>query len=166
MISLRALEPDDLELLYQLENDTSLWSVSDTNVPYSHQLLRDFILRTTGDIYTDKQLRLMIVLGEEPIGTADLVNFNPQHLRAEVGITILPKYRQQGYATQALAQLLHYADTILHLHQLYAIVPADNPPSLHLFLRSGFTHTATLPDWLRTQHGFVAAELFSKELRS
>lgn len=55
MISLRAMEPDDLDLLYKVENDQELWEVGATNVPYSKALLRDFIMNATGDIYTDKQ---------------------------------------------------------------------------------------------------------------
>ena len=56
-ISLRALEPEDLDLLYHIENDDELWGVGVTNVPYSRYLLHDFISSTTGDIYTDKQIR-------------------------------------------------------------------------------------------------------------
>ena len=34
-IRLRALEPEDLDELYQIENDRRLWDVGLTNVPYS-----------------------------------------------------------------------------------------------------------------------------------
>ena len=34
-IHLRALEPEDLDMLYQIENNRELWSVGVTNVPYS-----------------------------------------------------------------------------------------------------------------------------------
>ena len=34
-IRLRAIEPEDLDLLYLIENDTRLWNVGTTNVPYS-----------------------------------------------------------------------------------------------------------------------------------
>ena len=60
-VRLRAMEPEDLELLYQIENEPELWQVGCTNVPYSRYLLRDFITRSTGDIYTDKQVRLCLL---------------------------------------------------------------------------------------------------------
>ena len=34
-ITLRALEPEDLDALYAIENDTEIWDVGHTNVPYS-----------------------------------------------------------------------------------------------------------------------------------
>jgi diamine N-acetyltransferase len=34
-IYLRALEPNDLEFVYAIENDQSIWAVSNTHTPYS-----------------------------------------------------------------------------------------------------------------------------------
>lgn len=147
-VSLRAMEPEDLELLYQVENDLTLWDVGSTNVPYSRKLLREFIVNSTGDIYTDKQVRLMICAGGLTVGMADLINFDPTHLRAEVGIVVLATYRRQGIAFNALLQLVHYARHTLHLHQLYAYVDMENLPSIDLFKKAGFCHTCTLQDWL------------------
>ena len=58
-VRLRAMEPEDLESLYQIENDPELWQVGCTNVPYSRYLLRDFITHSTGDIDTEIQVWLM-----------------------------------------------------------------------------------------------------------
>ena len=87
-VRLRAIEPEDLKLMYDIENDMSLWNVGSTNVPYSHFLLQEYITRSTGDIYTDKQLRLMIEVGQQTIGIIDLIAYDPRHNRAEVGIVI------------------------------------------------------------------------------
>ena len=35
LIRLRALEPDDVQVLYKWENDTEVWKVSNTIVPFS-----------------------------------------------------------------------------------------------------------------------------------
>ena len=42
-VRLRAMEPEDLDLLYKIENDERLWNVCTTNVPYSRYVLRDYI---------------------------------------------------------------------------------------------------------------------------
>ena len=70
-ILIRALEPEDLEYLYKWENDMDLWDVSDTLTPFSHFTLKKYIENAHVDIYTSKQLRLMItrVDTQEPIGT-------------------------------------------------------------------------------------------------
>ena len=77
-ISLRALEPEDLDLLYQVENDVSLWSVGVTNKPYSRYALHEYIASASGDIYVDHQVRLMICNRDgDTVGMVDLMNFNP-----------------------------------------------------------------------------------------
>jgi diamine N-acetyltransferase len=41
-ISLRALEPEDLEFLYALENNETDWEVSNTQAPFSKYLLKQY----------------------------------------------------------------------------------------------------------------------------
>ena len=85
VVNLRAIEPEDLDVLYQIENDEALWDVGITNVPYSRYTLHDYIAQSAGDIYTDRQVRLMIENEQrQTVGIVDIVNFQPQHLRAEV----------------------------------------------------------------------------------
>ena len=103
---LRAIEPEDLDLLYQIENDQSLWQVGTTNVPYSRYTLHDYIASSSDDIYADRQVRMIVENDEkETVGIVDLVQFSPEHLRAEVGIVILQNHRRKGYAREALREL-------------------------------------------------------------
>ena len=60
-VHLRAMEPEDLEVLYQMENDPSTWDVSNFSVPYSKYVLKQYIENSQCDMFADKQLRLMIV---------------------------------------------------------------------------------------------------------
>lgn len=149
IVSLRALEPEDLELLYQIENDTELWAVGATNVPYSRYVLHEYIANSTGDIYVDKQVRLIVELdGHQTIGIADLINFDPKHLRAEIGLLILPEYRGKGIGSVILEQLANYARRILLLHQIYAVIGTDNEPATRLFQHTGYQSGTVLHDWL------------------
>ena len=34
-IYLRAVEPEDLDIMYEMENDPSMWDISSFTVPYS-----------------------------------------------------------------------------------------------------------------------------------
>ena len=148
-IKLRAIEPEDLELLYKIENDVRLWNVGATNVPYSKYTLHDYIANSADDIYTDKQLRMMVEDMEgKTVGIVDLMNFSPQHLRAETGIVILDAERRKGYATEALNAMCDYASNVLHLHQLYGVVGKDNQAALALYDKAGFEHQEALRDWL------------------
>jgi diamine N-acetyltransferase len=156
MIRLRALEPDDLEFLYVLENDPSIWGVSDTLVPVSRHALREYLAHAAADFYVVRQLRLVVTTENDgrPVGVADLFDFDPLHQRAGVGITILGAERQRGYARQALELLKRHARQVLRLHQLYATVGADNQASLQLFRAVGFREVGTRQQWLRTAEGW------------
>ena len=164
-IRLRAIEPEDLDLLYRIENDHRLWNVGATNVPYSRYTLHDYIATSSDDIYADRQVRLIVENADgQPVGMTDIVNFNPQHRRAEVGIVTLDASRHQGYATAALVSLCRYALQVLHLHQLYAVIAADNSIALHLFENNGFTRHAVLPDWLYDGRKYCDAAVLQRIL--
>lgn len=157
-VVLRALEPEDLDLLYQIENDRTLWSVGATNVPYSRHTLQEYIALATGDIYVDRQVRLMVCTPEgEAVGMVDLCNFNPQHNRAEVGIVIRPDCRRRGIGRAALRALVDYARSVLHLHQLYALVSQRHEATLRLFAQARFERQSTLADWLYDGREYTAA---------
>ena len=147
-IWLRKVEPSDLPFLYAMENDPDAWDSSCVHNPLSHQDLRAYIANTTGDIYQDRQLRLIIHdRSEETLGAIDLFNFDIHNAKAEIGIYLKPSARQKGVAQQAVALVLDYAHAILHLRQVYALVTAGNHPSINLFRKAHFQHTATLLSW-------------------
>ena len=58
-IRLRAIEPEDLDLLYAIENDPALWSVAASSAYYSRFMLKQYIAAASNDIYADSQLRLI-----------------------------------------------------------------------------------------------------------
>lgn len=164
-VTLRAIEPEDLDLLYRIENDSQLWNAGVTNVPYSRYTLHDYIANAAADIYTDRQVRLIIEdAHHHAIGLADLVNFDPQHNRAEIGLVIEQPFRHKGLAKATLQRLHHYAMHTLHLHQLYAIIDTQNSPAMTLFQNAGYNLTATLSDWLFDGHEYRHAALMQKVL--
>jgi diamine N-acetyltransferase len=150
-IYLRAVEPEDLDIFYRMENDPALWEISSFTVPYSRYVLKQYIEHMINDIYTDKQLRLMIVRRSDQavLGTIDLTDFAPLHSRAAVGIALLEEYRRSGYAEDALSLLCDYAFGFLRMKQLYAKIPVDNEASRSLFGKSGFQDCGILKAWLQ-----------------
>ena len=156
-ISLRAPEPEDLELLFQWENNPQWWNVGGTLVPYSRYQLKEYIAEAHRDIFDIKQLRLMVDLIEEgkTIGMVDLYDFDPYHRRAGVGILIDPLSQKKGLATEALNLLITYAFSFLKLHQLYAHIPETNEASIHLFTRCSFVKTGVLKDWITSEKGYT-----------
>lgn len=153
---LRALERSDLDFLFALENDVSVWQVSNTVAPFSREVLEQYLQQAGLDIYSTRQLRLVVCTpAHQAVGAIDLFDFDPLHLRAGIGILIREPFRRQGLAAQALALLLHYASQYLLLHQLYCSIAADNHPSLALFRQAGFREVGTRSHWLRTPQGWA-----------
>ena len=162
-IRLRAMEPGDLDTLYQWENDPDNWFVSNTRSPFSKHVLSRFIEDGGRDIYETRQMRLMIMLKSppegknDPVGAVDLFDFDPFHLRAGLGILIGRKeLRQHGLASEALSLLIDYAFKVLRLHQLYCNIAADNEISMKLFKKFGFTSTGEKKEWLRGQKTWIS----------
>jgi len=155
-ILLRALEPGDIEALYQWENDTENWKVSSTQTPFSRFVLEQYIASAHQDIYSVKQLRLIICANEnKPVGCIDLFDFEPNHLRAGIGVLIAEKSeRRKGYASEALELLIEYCFKLLNLHQLYCNITTDNEASILLFQKHGFQITGIKKQWIRDGDSF------------
>ncbi|TNF45281.1 MAG: N-acetyltransferase [Bacteroidetes bacterium] len=165
-ISLRPLETEDIELLYQWENNMEIWNVSNTRTPFSKYILAEYIKESVKDIYETKQLRLIIQNENlEPVGAVDLFDFDPYHMRAGIGILIHDaKNRNHGYATDALNAIFNYALEALGLKQLYANISAKNEVSIHLFEKAGFEKTGTKKNWLKNLNGWEDEVFMQKML--
>ena len=153
-LKLRAIEPEDLEILYKWENNTSLWIHGNTLSPYSKLALRQYINDSLSmDIFQNRQLRLMACLKQDVdtvVGTVDLYDFDPQNQRAGVGILIDEDFRGRKFASEVLQIIEYYAFNFLHLHQLYAYIATSNNISLNLFRKAGYQQAGLLKDWLKT----------------
>ena len=170
IIKLRKLEPSDLPFLYQWENDASVWADGSNHNPLSQQDLRDYIESTTGDIYKDGQLRLIIHSSSESVcqqsglsgeaglssvspqdgltlGCVDLFDFDPRNRRAAIGMYIAPQYRGQGIGREAVRLLEEYAFDFLHMRIIYAIISTSNTACSELYRQAGYTPSSVLPSW-------------------
>lgn len=149
---LRAPEPEDLDILYRWENDTSLWQYGHTLNPLSRFALREFIVSCSENIFETRQMRF-IVTGKEqnqPVGAVDLYELDSFHQRVGIGILIDSEFQRRGYAKEALGLIRDYCFDWLHMHQLFAHIPETNTPSVALFRSSGFVVSGVLQDWIRT----------------
>lgn len=161
-VKLRALEPEDEDILYIWENDSAVWHVSGTSSPFSRKVIREYVENSHFDIYTTKQLRLMIdTLEGVPVGCIDLFDFDPQNLRAGIGILISNSQdRGQGYASEALKLVINYTFTALHIHQLHCVITETNEPSIKLFESNDFTECGIIKDWVKLNNKWVDVKFY------
>ncbi len=162
-INLRALEPEDLELLYQWENNDQYWVISNTVTPFSRFTLKRYLKHSHKNIYETGQLRLMIevIPDKKTIGTIDIFDFDPFHRRAGIGILIAEEdQRRKGYASMAIKCLIRYCFTSLQLHQLWCNILATNCESIDLFTKMGFEKIGTKKEWVKTVDGYIDEFMF------
>lgn len=161
---LRALEPEDLELMYGWENDMQIWRVSGTVAPFSRHVLSRLIEEQQFDIYATRQMRLVIEHDGQAVGAVDLFEFDPHNRRAGVGIIVDSQHRAQGLGHDALKALEQYAQQTLHLHQLWCSVTVDNEASLKLFRKAGYVECGLRREWILTSDGALDEILMQKIL--
>ncbi|MCM1449000.1 MAG: GNAT family N-acetyltransferase [Clostridiales bacterium] len=162
IVTLRAPEPQDIDMMYLTENDVAQWNDGVTFAPVSRKQLWDYIENYDGNIFATGQLRLVIVHRNEFAGVADLYDYDRVNHRAYVGITVIKSMRHDHVATRALSLLIKLCGEVLGMHQLAAVVRCDNEPSVKLFRNAGFTETGRFTDWIKRGRGYVSAYHFQR----
>jgi diamine N-acetyltransferase len=156
-IFLRALEPSDVELLYQWENDPEIWKISQTLTPYSKYTLKQFVDSAQEDIFSAKQVRFMINLvhTKQTVGILDIFDIDFINSRAGMGVLIDKNFRNQEIGSEAVSLACTYLFDTLHLHQVYCNILDNNAVSMKLFEKCGFSIIGVKKDWTKTENGFA-----------
>ncbi len=134
-VELRVLEKDDLEFIYQLNNNPEImlfWFEE----PYKSMTYLEKMYEKSIE---NKDVRQFIIKkGDEKIGYVGIYSIDPIHRKAEFGIMIDPKHQGYGYASTATRLAIDYAFATLNLHKLYLIVDCINEKAIHVYEKMGF----------------------------
>ncbi|RZP12377.1 MAG: N-acetyltransferase [Flavobacteriales bacterium] len=164
-INLRALELDDLEFLFKIENDSKFQKISSSILPFSKHYLEKYIMESNLDIFLEKQFRFVISIeNNNPIGLIDLFDFDPINHRAGIGIVIINTHRKKGYALESVKLIEDISKKDLQIHQLYVSVGVDNKSSLNLFKKLGYLEIGVKKDWNYVNGQYIDELLFQKIL--
>lgn len=166
-IYLRALEPEDLDFIFEIENNENFWELSSTQTPYSRYVIKQYLENAHKDIYEVKQLRLVISnYKDESLGLIDFFDFDFKNKRAGIGIIIKDsKNRGKGYGVEALELLINYGFSHLNLHQVYCNVSEDNEASIKLFKSQKFEKVGLKKDWNFSNKSFKNEYLFQRIIK-
>lgn len=165
-IRLRAVEPEDAGIMWDVESDSAQWIQNSMMAPISRQMLLEYALDYDADPLRAGQLRLIIERKSDgaPVGIADLYDISAGHRHAFSAIYILPEYRRQGLAAKSLKLLEQYAYQLLDMHHLAAKIMEDNNISIKLFEKCGYKKRGVLPEWFATAGKHKALYIYSKIL--
>jgi len=144
----RALEPEDVTMLFKWENDLEINEVSLSKVPFSKYILEQYIAQAHLDIQQAGQYRFVLEDTEgNAVGCVDLFDYDAIDRRAAIGIIIEKKYRLKGYAAEAITLMKDYAFNRIGMRQLHCSVGVSNEKSIQLFRSAGFTEIGIRNDW-------------------
>ncbi|MBD5347146.1 MAG: GNAT family N-acetyltransferase [Bacteroides sp.] len=159
-VRLRALEPSDIDIMMEWENDTQSWGAASTSAPYSRRIIEDYVLTYDADIFSARQLRLIIEYDGKAVGALDLTDFDPVNHRAGIGIIVDPRFRGKGYGKRAIDIAARYCRERIGMHQLWAIVAQDNAASRQLFESAGFVAGGRMRSWISHGSGYTDAYIY------
>ena len=163
LLSLRAIESEDIDLLFDLENDLDLWKYSNRSQPYSRDLLQKYIANAHKDIFEVRQIKFAIcTLDGIAVGFIDLFDYEPLHHRAGVGLVLREQDQNKGYGKSSLELIALYAQKYLQLHQLYANSARENQMSIQLFEGQGYTFVGIKKDWNFYEGQYHAENIYQK----
>lgn len=164
LMYLRAMEPLDVDLLYEWENDPQVWVAGTNTKPLSKTDIQAFVDHTDLDIYQTKQLRLMIIekSTDVAVGCIDLFDFDPFNMHGGIGVLVCEKYRGKGFAKEAIKVFSQYLFDTYALHTIGATMSADNEVSQGLFEACGYQYCGIRRGWLRRGDRFLDEVVYQK----
>lgn len=165
-VRLRAVEPEDIDLLFAVENDSAEWINGDNFAPFSKEQLLQYAIAYDADPLRSGQLRLVIenTTTGEAMGIVDLYDISVRHAHGFVGIYLLPSFRGYGYASESIDLLCDYCKKHLRLRMLAARILNHNDKSLALFRYCGFEKTGMLRDWVMVYNMPSTVYIYQKNL--
>lgn len=137
-VILRPVERSDVPKLTQWINDEAITRHLIVALPMSHEDEAEWVQSTANN--KPDNVTLMIETGTgTPIGNIGLHNISAKDRTALLGIVIGEReYHGNGYGTDAVRTMLHYAFYTLNLRKVNLAVYSSNPRAKRCYEKCGF----------------------------
>jgi diamine N-acetyltransferase len=133
MIIVRLAQTSDAQQIWEWENDTSLWEVTDEPGPFSRADIYSF-LRNQNHLTLHNQERWIIEMYQTPIGMIDLFDYNEKKQSVGIGIAIPnPEFRGKGNASLAMKMMHHHLKLKYAIQEVHCIIHLTNKTSIRFF---------------------------------
>ncbi len=164
-IYLRTININDVDIIYNWENNPENWKVSAIQQPFSKAQITEFVL-SEQDIFVHEQQRFIVCTNDNTIiGNVDLFEFEPEHKRLGIGILIDKPYRNKGFAKQAILLMEAYCKEILNIKNIFCNILEDNPTSIKLFEGLHYQKIGIKPKWHHYNGKWYDEGLYLKALQ-
>ena len=152
-LELRRLTLDDAEVMFAYRSNPLVAKYQGWK-PDSVEQTREFINKLSG-IEPDTpgtwiQLALVHRDSRQMIGDCGLHFLKDDRRQSEIGITLSPSHQRQGYALEAVRDVIEYLFTELGKHRVFASMDPRNTAVIELFKRVGMRQEAHMIEslWL------------------
>jgi RimJ/RimL family protein N-acetyltransferase len=143
-LKLRPLQQGDCEAVFAMMSDAETMRFWDWPAFSEREVVDEIVAGQIADVRAGDALYWMACLGNREIGLCDLSEFDTHHRRAEIGFLFARPHWGQGYAREAMEQIVAHAFGPLGLERLWARFHAGNTASQRLLKRLGFAYEGTL----------------------
>lgn len=141
LITLRAIESKDAEILLKMINDPEIeLSVIGWSYPVSERQQLEWI----NNIQSDKAIRFIIDYQNRAVGTAIISNVDYKNRTANLNVKIPLEERGKGFASHAVNLMICYCFDELGINCITASILYDNKSSRSLFEKMGFHQEGVL----------------------
>jgi len=152
----RGVEKEDLDFFYKVSQDTIAVYALNPNLPLpnsrkssedlmafikEHALLEAIICLRPDSAVSDKKPSEPV-----PIGHIMLAKSTPtmaHHRHGEIGIGMLPEYRDKGYGAEAIKWILEWGFRMANMHRIFLTCHGWNEGAAKLYRKLGFQHEGT-----------------------
>jgi len=98
---------------------------------------------------------------QEKVGVIGINHVSHVHHRCELGFWSVPVMWGKGYITEAAKAVVQFAFEELHINRIQATVETDNPASIAVLKKLGFTHEGTLREYEMNKGSYIDLMYFA-----
>jgi len=158
-IVFRAVEEDDLKMLYYMRRDEDINNMLFTLYPISMFNQKNW-LQSMLNSQTDKVF-MVDEVENWTIGCVRLSNIDFVNRKVEVGCDIQENHRGKGYCSKIYDSLLQYCFNEMGMNQVYLHVLSKNTNAIKCYESVCFKKVCVLKEWVWKSGSYQDVELFS-----
>lgn len=135
-VTLRARTDADVDALYSIAAELSTWEERNPSppAPLTRSAYEDRLAKTDAD----ENVRFVIDLDGEVVGSIGLFDFDDLARHAEVGVALRSESRGKGIGTAAISQIVEFGFVRCNLRRLHLQAISSNLAAIRAYEKAGF----------------------------
>jgi [ribosomal protein S5]-alanine N-acetyltransferase len=161
---LRRFTESDANVMYAMRSHEAVMQYMDMRKTETYAEAKAKLEEMNADIDSNIGITWCISLLDhnDMIGYVSIWRIDAANYRGEVGYAISPNFWGKGFASEALAEVVKFGFSQLHLHSLEAIINPNNNSSAKVLEKQGFVREAHFKENYFFDGKFLDSVVYSK----